>query len=434
MRNWRPEFEAKLTTAEEAVSCVKSGDLVVLGLKEPLTLCRAMVARTDLERVTVLDVGIRAGGIALANAEPEGRFTLKTGMVHPLSRGMVKEGRAEYLPVAFSELCQTISRFFQPDVAMVQLTPPDDNGYCSLSFAVDFTKSVISAARQCGKPVIAEIVESLPYTYGDSLVHVSEIDLFVYSTEQPVIRPSEPEPEAAGAVAANVAALVDDGATIQIGIGAVPNGVARRLLGHKDLGIHTEVFADGLRELMERGVANGRMKTIHRGKAICTLVQGPQEMFTFIHRNPDILLYPADYVLDPRIIAQNYKMTSINSAMQVDLVGQVNAESIGLEQYSGAGGQLDFFRGANMAADGKAIIAVESTAGNGKYSRIVNALDPGAIVTSPRCDVRFVVTEYGVAYLQGKTTRERARTLIDIAHPKFREELERQARARGLRV
>ena len=305
------------------------------------------------------------------------------------------------------------------DVALVQTSPPDEHGYLSLGVGVDCT---LTAAR-CARHVIAEVNEQMPRTLGDSFLHVDKVSAIV-ETSRPLLE-LQPEPcsEIHRRVAQNVASLIPDGATLQMGIGGIPNAVLECLRDKRDLGVHTEMCSDDVIPLIEAGIINGERKTLHRGKIVTGFVLGAKKLFDFIHENPIFEFHPTAYTNDPYVIAQNERMVAINSAIQVDLTGQVCADSVGTRPYSGFGGQLDFIRGAARSRGGKPIIALPSTAKDGTVSRITPTLDPGAGVVTSRGDVHYVVSEYGVAYLHGKTLRQRAEALISIAHPKFRDEL-----------
>jgi acetyl-CoA hydrolase len=306
---------------------------------------------------------------------------------------------------------------------MVHVSPPDEHGFCSFGIEVGMTKPI----AQCAKVVIAEMNPRMPRTLGDSFIHLSKLDLVVpVNYPLPEIQMGATT-ETVQRIADLVAGLIPDGATLQTGIGAIPDAVLTRLGNHKDLGIHTELFSDGIIDLINRGIINGERKTLHPGKVIGGFVLGTQRLYDFIHDNPVIELHPQDYVNDPFVIAQNARMVAINSAVEVDLTGQVCADSIGPRLYSGVGGQLDFVYGASRSQDGVPVIALSSTALGGKASRIVAMLKPGSGVTTSRNHVRFVVTEHGVADLYGKTVRQRAKALIAIADPAFREDLERSA-------
>lgn len=310
-------------------------------------------------------------------------------------------------------------RSIRVDVAIINVSVPDEHGYCSFGVSVDYIK----AAAEEAKIVIAEVNDKMPRTIGDSFIHVSKID-YIVKTSNDIVELNPPKiGELERAIGENCAKLVEDESTLQLGIGAIPDAVLLFLKDKKNLGLHSEMISDGVVELIESGVITNEAKTLHRGRSVITFLMGTKKLYDYVDNNPNIIVYPVDYVNDPRVIAQNDKMVSINSCIQVDLMGQVAADTIGLTQFSGVGGQVDFIRGAAMSKGGKSIIAMPSTAGHGKFSRIVPMLDEGAAVTTSRNDIHYVVTEFGIAELKGKTLRDRARNLINIAHPNFREEL-----------
>jgi len=350
----------------------------------------------------------------------EKHFIHNAVFVGGCTREAVAEGRADFTPCYFSKVPELFQRGFLPvDVAIIQLSPPDKNGNCSFGVSNDYTKP----ATKCAKIVIAEVNDKMPKTMGDSFINVSEID-YIVEASHPIIELQPPKiGETERAIGEHCASLVEDGSTLQLGIGAIPDAVLLFLKNKKDLGIHSEMISDGVVELVEAGVITGKSKVLHNGKIVVTFLMGTKRLYDFVDNNPMVEMYSVDYVNDPVIVAQNNKMVCINSAIQVDFMGQVNAESIGLTQFSGVGGQVDFVRGANMSKDGISIMAMSSTAAKGKISKIVPILDEGAAVTTGRNDVNYVVTEYGIAQLKGKSLRQRARALINIAHPYFRNDL-----------
>ena len=314
------------------------------------------------------------------------------------------------------------------DIALVQVSPPDRHGFCSLGVSVDASRAAVETARR----VIALVNPQMPRAHGDALVHVSRFAATV-ETNEPL--PEHPRPqltEIERSIGRHVAELIEDGSTLQMGIGAIPDAVLLFLKGKKDLGIHTEMFSDGVVALAEAGVVTNKKKTINTGKFVATFLMGTRKLYDFVDGNPDVVMQPVDYTNDPAVIGQHENMVSINAALQVDFMGQVNAEMIGRNQFSGVGGQVDFVRGASRSRGGKSIIALPSTAAKGTVSRIACALDAGAAVTTSRNDVHYIVTEYGTADLRGKSIRERAKALIGIAHPDFREKLTAQAKEQGL--
>ncbi|HEU5171425.1 MAG TPA: acetyl-CoA hydrolase/transferase C-terminal domain-containing protein, partial [Gemmatimonadales bacterium] len=356
----------------------------------------------------------------------ERHFRVNTLFISDNVRAAVNEGRADFTPCFLGEIPRLFRTGQLPvDVALVHVSPPDEHGFCSFGIEVGITKP----AAQSAKIIIAEMNPRMPRTLGDSFIHLSKIDYIVpVDYALPEIRMGGSD-ATVQRIADHVAGLIPDGATLQTGIGAIPDAVLSRLAGRKDLGIHTELFSDGIIDLINQGVITGERKTLHPGKVVAGFVLGTQRLYDFIHDNPVIEFHPTDYVNDPFVIAQNARMVAINSAIEVDLTGQVSADSIGPRFYSGVGGQLDFIYGASRSSGGVPVIALPSTALGGKASRIVAMLKQGAGVTTSRNHVRYVVTEHGVADLYGKTVRERARQLIEIAAPDFREPLEREAHA-----
>ena len=419
-------YAERVTTAAEAVQRITSGMRVYLtgNCSVPQTLLAALVRRApelhDVEIVQVLTIG-PADYVA---PEMAGHLRVNTLFISDNVRVAVNEGRADFTPVFLSEVPRLLKTVLRPDVALVHVSPPDEHGFCSFGIEVGMTKPTAQSA----KIIIAEMNPRMPRTLGDSFIHLSKLDLVVpVDYPLPEIRMGDTS-ETVQRIAGHVAGLIPDGATLQTGIGAIPDAVLSRLGNHKDLGIHTELFSDGIIDLIARGVITGERKTIHPGKVIAGFVLGTQRLYDFIHDNPVIELHPQDYVNDPFVIAQNVRMVAVNSAIEVDLTGQVCADSIGPRLYSGVGGQLDFIYGASRSQGGVPVIALPSTALGGRASRIVGTLKPGSGVTTSRNHVRFVVTEHGVADLYGKTVRERARALIEVADPRFRDDLERTGR------
>jgi 4-hydroxybutyrate CoA-transferase len=417
-------------SAETALKQVKNGDRVVVGhaCGEPPTLVDALVARApELKNVEIVHM-VAMGPAKYAQPGMEGSFRHNSLFVGATTRKAVSEGRALHTPCFFSEIPRLFSwRILSVDVTLMQVTPPDAEGFCSLGVSVDYT---LASARS-DRLTIVQMNRHMPRTLGEK-IHLDEIDCIV-EKDEPII---ELKPPVIGdkekAIGANVAKLIEDGSTLQMGIGAIPDAVLLFLKDKKDLGIHSEMFSDGLVALAEAGVVTNRKKTINTGKFIVTFLMGTRKLYDFVDNNPDVMMRPVDYTNDPFIIGQHEKMISINSALQVDMMGQVNAEMIGRNQFSGVGGQLDFVRGASRSKGGKSIIALPSTASGGKVSRIVCELDRGSAVTTSRNDVHFIVTEYGAAELRGKSIRDRARALIAIAHPEFRDSLIKQANEAGI--
>lgn len=427
MTHQRRQRVPRWVTPEEAIQVVESGHRVFLqgGCATPVTLVEALTKRLpDLRDVEIVHIHTE-GPAPYVAPEFSGHARHRALFIGANVREAVNAGRADYTPIFLSDIPHLFrSGHLSLDVALLHLSVPDAHGYCSLGLSVDCAKAAAESARI----VIAQINPLMPRTLGDSFLHLSQIDYLVSVNDPPLTVRPEPPDAVAQQIAQHVADLVEDGATIQIGIGAIPNAVLAALQSKADLGIHTEMFSDGVLDLVEAGVITGARKTLHPRKIVATFLMGSQRLYAFVHDNPGVEMHPVEYTNDTRIIRQQYKMTAINSALQIDLTGQVCAESIGLRLYSGVGGQMDFLRGAALAPGGKPIIALRSTALNGTVSRIVPVLPPGAGVTTSRAHVHYVVTEYGVANLHGLSLRERAARLIDLAHPDFRPELRDFAR------
>lgn len=422
MKDWKEIYESKLCTAEEAVKHIPNHCRVFFGhgANEPLVLTDALVANYKQYEDVEICHWVPMGKGEYTHPEMQGHFHYNGLFLGAATRDSVHEGRADYTPFYFHQS----PRFFTDgtfpiDVAMVSLTPPDKHGFCSFGVSVGGTKPAALSAKM----VIAQINDQMPRTMGDSFIHVSQI---TYAVEA-----SSPLPELGGgkiteveeAIGRNCAELIEDGSTLQLGIGSIPDAVLKFLGNKKDLGIHSEMFSDGVVDLYNKGVITGAAKTENKGKMVAAFLMGSKKLYDFVDNNPDVMMLTVDYVNNPVVIARQNKMVSINSCLQVDFNGQVNSESMGTMQFSGIGGQLDYVRGASMCPGGKSILAMPSTAKKGTISRIVPVLDPGATVTTTRTDVHYIVTEYGAVNLRGKSLRERARLLISIAHPKFREGL-----------
>lgn len=421
MKN-RNEYEGIVfMTAREAVHKIQSGDRVVFGHAAgvPREIPQEMIIQRDrLEDVRIYHM-LSLGSGEYMQPGLEGHFRHVTNFVGANSRQAVADRRADFLPAFFYEVPRLFDAAYPVDVAVVQVSYPDSAGRCSFGLSCDYTK----AAAEKAKLVIAEMNECLPFVHGDNFIHVSELDCIV-PTHHPLIEiPLPVIGEVEKAIGRHCASLVADGSTLQLGIGAIPDAVLLFLTDKKDLGIHTEMFSDGVLTLVEKGVVNGRCKTLHPGKMVATFLMGSQKLYEFVDGNPSVELYPVDYVNHPNVIAQNGRMVSINSCIEIDLMGQVASESIGTRQFSGTGGQVDYVRGAAWSEGGKSIMAMPSTAAKGTVSRIVPQLTPGTAVTTSRNDVDYVVTEYGIAHLKHKTLLQRAQSLVQIAHPDFRPEL-----------
>jgi 4-hydroxybutyrate CoA-transferase len=410
-------------SAAQAVTSVRSGDRVWIqpSCGTPQPLIDALVARAP-ELIDVELVHMKTLGDAeYTKPEFAGHFRHRGLFLGENVREAVAQGRADYTPIFLSEIEALFESGELPlDVVLMQVSPPDAHGFVSLSTTVDCTMT----ASRTAKTVIAEVNDRAPRTHGDTSIHVSQISIFV-ETSRPLLElHTEPSSAIHMEVARNVASLIPDGATLQPGIGGISEAVLRCLFDKHDLGIHTEMCPDGVVDLMEAGVINGARKSLHRGKAVAAFVLGTQRLFDYIHENPSFEFRSISYTNDPFVVAQNDRMVAINSALQIDLTGQVCADSLGTRPYSGCGGQLDFIRGAARSRGGVPIIALPSTACRGAVSRIVPVLEPGAGVVTSRADVHYVVTEHGIAYLHGKTLRERAEALIAISAPCFQQELE----------
>lgn len=415
----------KLVSAEEAVQHVASGDRVFVHsvAAAPPQLIAALTARAPaLRGVEVVHLHTE-GPAPYVAPELAGSFRHRALFVGANVRPALVTGEADYVPVFLSEIPRMFRSGLMPiDVALLTVSPPDRHGFCSLGTSVDVSKAALESAQL----VLAEINPNMPRTLGDGIVHVSKIHYGVaVNTPLPEHPLSVPTP-VDEAIGQHVAALVEDGATLQMGIGAIPDAVLRALSTHRDLGVHTEMFAEGLIDLVERGVVTGRHKRRQPGKIVSSFVMGTRRLYDFIDDNPAVMMMESSYVNDTAIIRRNPKVTAINSAIEVDLTGQVCADSIGTRQYSGIGGQMDFVRGAALSEGGKPIIALPSTTSRGA-SRIVPVLHEGAGVVTTRGHAQYIVTEHGVAYLYGKSLRERARLLLEIAAPEHREALERAA-------
>lgn len=425
LKRWREQYEKKLTTPQKAVSKIRRGQRVFLGTAcgEPQSLVDALIERAssfaDNEIIHTLSLGLAP----YAEEKFGEEFRATAFFIGPNVRDAVNQGRANYTPVYLSEIDRLLRTGRYPvDVALITVSPPDKHGFCSFGVSVDITKTAAENADM----VIAEVNSTMPRTLGDSFIHISEID-YIVESDRPIL---EWKPDSDGStqevidrIGKHVADLVEDGSTIQVGYGAIPDAVLRHLMDKKDLGIHTEMMSDGVVDLVDAGVITGRKKTIHKDKIVLSFCMGTRKLFDFIDDNPMIEFHPSSYTNDPCLIGKHDKMVAINSALEVDLTGQVCADQLGYQFYSGLGGQVDFMRGAARSNGGKPIIALPSTARGGKVSRIVPRISEGAGVTTTRGDVHYVITEYGVAELHGKSIMERALALINIAHPDFREEL-----------
>jgi len=422
----------KIATAEEAVSSIRSGDRVVLhhACAEPQTLVEALQARKDeLENVRLFG-GVPVGPSRYAQSEFDRHFRLSAYLVGPPTRRAVSEGRADYVPIRLRDIPRMFKPggMFVPDVALIQVSPPDKDGRVSLGVSVDYSL----AAARTARTVIAEINDRMPSVHGSGFLKVDQIHLAVEVSRPLLEFPPSEVGHVEQQIGRHISDLIPDGSTIQIGIGAIPTALLQSLAGKNDLGVHSGSIPDGVAELMQRGVINNKKKPLNQGRTIATALLGTRFLFEFAHDNPSIELHPVSYTHNEEIIAQHRGIIAVNSALEVDITGQVNAESINGVQIAGAGGAPGFIRGALNAADGRSIIALASTARGETVSRIVPQFAPGTAVSTPRYDVPFVVTEYGVANLKDLTLRERAEALIAIAHPAFRQELRESSAYRRL--
>jgi len=425
MNSYANEYKRKLTTPEKAVGTIKNGDTILhsLSVAEPPALLDAIADRArqgDLKDIKVFTMNpTKYAANSVLAPDVSDCIQTYTWFVGQSDRSLVKVGLSYYVPNYFHQIPRIIRDFMQVDVAVADVSPMDKAGYFSFGTANDITST---AARHC-KHLIVEVNQHMPRVFGDSMIHISEVDKIV-ENHVPLqqVKPAEPQPEDE-IIGQAIAEIVPDGATIQLGIGGIPNAVAKYLVNHKDLGIHTELFCEGLVDLIETGVVTGEKKTLHQRKSVFTLAFGTQKMYEFMNDNPGIESYPVSHMNDPAVIAQNDNLISINSIIEVDLLGQCNAEYLGGSQYSGTGGQLDYVRGAFNSKGGKSFLAFYSTAKKGEASRIVPRFKPGTVVTTPRMDTHYLATEYGIVNLKGKSSRERALDIISLAHPKFRDSL-----------
>lgn len=411
---------------ENAVRVIEPGNRVFIhgGAATPHHLLEKMVQRSsELWNIELVSVSTQ-GEALFADKEYQQSFRLNSLFVSENVRKAVNEGRGDYVPVFLSEIPQLFRRNILPiDVALVQVSPPDKHGYCSLGTSVDCA----AAAVKMAKHVIAQVNPRMPRTMGEGIFHFSKFDSMVWAEQElPEVTSNKEISETASRIGSYCAELIENGATIQTGIGSIPDAVLASLTNHKQLGLHTEMFSDGILPLMKKGVITNELKKKHKGKIVSSFMMGSRQLYDFVDDNPSIMMLGIDYVNDTAVIRANPKVTAINSAIEVDITGQVCSDSIGTYHYSGIGGQMDFMRGAALSEGGKPIIALPSTTSKG-LSRIVQFLKPGAGVVTTRAHAHYIVTEYGIAYLYGKNMRQRAKALIGIAHPNHREELEKAA-------
>ena len=429
--SWVDDYKKKLVCAEEAVADVKIGDRVYISgnAATPYVLMKALAAQKDvLKDVEIVHV-LLLGDDPLSKPEMEGHFRHNSLFVGPADRKAINEGRADYVPIFLHQIPYLFYSGTMPlDVALLHCSPPDEHGFMSLGVEVLASK----AAAETARIVIAQVNDRMPRVLGDSFIHVSRFHKLVEISEPLPQLEKTPPSDVERLIGKYIADLIEDGSTLQLGIGGIPDAVLAALSGRRDLGIHTEMLSDGVMEAIEAGIVTGAKKTFHPYKVVITFALGSDRLYDFIDNNPVIEAHPSDYVNHPFNVARNDNMIAINSAIEVDITGQVCSDSIGTFIYSGFGGQVDFIRGAAHSKGGKPIIALPSTAKDGEMTRIVPFLKKGAGVVTTRGDVRQIVTEYGVANLWGKNLQERTKALINIAHPKFRPELIREAKARNL--
>lgn len=426
---WLTQYESRLTSAHEAVQFIQSGQRVFLtgNCSVPQKILSALVERApELENVEITQV-LTIGPAPHAAPGLEKHLRINNLFIGSNVREAIHDGRADFTPCFLSEIPSLFRNKNLPlDVALIHVAPPDEHGFCSLGIEAGLVKT----PAQVATTVIAEINEQMPRTLGDSFIHFSKIDHAIPVNYPLAELPMGETNDLSMKIGGHIAELIEDGSTMQMGIGAIPDAVLHFLDDKKDLGIHTELFSDGVMGLVRKGVITNERKSLHPGKIVAGFILGTKKLYDFVDDNPIVELHPSEYVNDPFIIAQNSKMISINSAIEVDLTGQVNADSIGPKLYSGVGGQLDFVYGASRSEGGKPIIALPSTVtlhDGTRLSRIVSMLKQGAGVVTTRNHVHYVVTEYGIAQLYGKTIRDRAKALIDISHPDFHEDLKRDA-------
>ncbi|UCC79075.1 MAG: acetyl-CoA hydrolase/transferase family protein [Candidatus Zixiibacteriota bacterium] len=427
--NWIDLYERKKAGGEEALKIVKSGDRVYIhaGCAEPEHLVKHLTARKDsLENVEIVHL-LTVGTADYVNPEMEGHFRHRSLFTGTNVRKAVNEGRADQTHIFLSEIEDLFTSGQLPvDAALIHCSPPDEHGFLSYGVGVEITK----AAAECARCVIAQVNPEMPRILGDNFIHLRKIT-HVVEHSAPILELPQGQPDdISRAIGGHIAGLIEDGSTLQMGIGAIPDGVLFNIGNKNDLGIHTEMFSDGVIDLVEAGVVNNEKKTLHPGKIVASFMLGTRRCFDFADDNPIIELHPSKYVNNPFIIAQNDRMVAINSALSIDLTGQANSDSLGTYFYSGIGGQVDFIRGAARSKGGKPIIALPSTAKSGTISRIAAVLPEGTGITTSRGDIHWVVTEYGAVNLHGRSVGERAKLLISIAHPDFKSELDNYARGK----
>ena len=419
--SWREIYNKKLMTAEQAICLIRNGDKVVTGFAcgEPFAIERALVEHyEDYKNVEIISM-LTLGDSPWCQPHMKCHFKLNCMFASQSNRKSISDGSSEFTTSHFYEIPDIIKNYMCPRVSIVMVSPPDEHGYVSFGTTVDYTKGTTDYCEV----VIAQVNKYMPRTFGNSIKHVRDFTAFVECDEPLPEVKTIPITDAEMAIGKYCASLINDGDCLQLGIGGIPNAVCLQLKDKKNLGIHSELVGDGVVDLLEEGIINNKLKTINNGRTVLGAAFGSKKLNDYINNNPSVELHPIDYVNNPIEIAKNDNMVSINSCIQIDLLGQVVSDTIGLNQFSAVGGQVDFVRGATMSKGGRSIIAMPATAKRDTVSRIVPIITDGSAVTTPRNDVNYVVTEYGIAQLKGKTTKERAKALISIAHPKFRPHL-----------
>lgn len=431
---FRKEYKDKLRTLEEAAKFIESGDHIAVPpvQGEPEHLCRAIADRLrtkDLKNITLTNVWTLGNGNPLFDPSLKDQVEIDSTFICDAYRWSVNTSSSHFIPANYMDVPRLFSRGMRRvDVFMAEVAPMDRHGYFNLSLALSHSQTIIRTAKK----VILVVNEEMPRVYGDTAVHISQVDLVVEDTHDLIELVAEGTSPNAMKMAGYIAEMVPDGACLQVGVGNVPNAVTSLLKGKKDLGIHTELFCECMIDLIECGAVNNSQKSIDRGKSVFTFAMGTKRMYDYVDENPGVAAFEVDYVNDPMVIARNKKVISINATLQVDLTGQCCSESLGWRQYSGVGGQADFCRGAYFSEGGKSFLCMNSTAKNGAISTIVPMLSSGAIVSTKRTECMYIVTEYGIATMIGKSVRERVKELIEIAHPDFRSDLKREANKMGL--
>lgn len=426
--SWKEIYQSKLVTAEEAIKAIKDGDRIVTGMAcgEPFGIERALVENYKNYKNVQITSMLTLGDSPWCRPEMKGHFTLNCLFASQSNRKAISEGICEFTTSHFYEIPDVIKNYICPRVSIVMVSPPDEHGYVSFGTTVDYTRGTTDYCEV----VIAQVNKYMPRTFGNSIKHVRDFTYFVEIDEPlPAVRDVEIS-DIEMRIGKNCASLIHDGDCLQLGIGGIPNAVCAQLGDKKDLGLHSELVGDGVVDLLEKGIINNKKKQINTGKTVLGAAFGSEKLNNYLNNNPSVEMHPIDHVNNPNEIAKNDNMVSINSCLQVDLLGQVVSDTVGLNQFSAVGGQVDFVRGATMSRGGRSIIAMPSTAKKGMISRIVPLITEGSAITTPRNDVNFVVTEYGIAQLKGKTLKERAKALILISHPKFRPHLMLEYRKR----